>query len=64
MKRSCLCGRVIPATDRRCPEHARAENSRRARKAKRSGLKTSYWRDVRQARLQLDGGLCTFKLDG
>jgi hypothetical protein len=62
--RSCICGRIIPATDRRRPEHARAENSRRAQKAKRNGLKTSHWREVRQARLQLDGGLCTLKLNG
>jgi 5-methylcytosine-specific restriction endonuclease McrA len=64
MLRACVCGRIIAANQRRCAEHERAENSRRAQKAKRAGIKTGYWRKVRLARLQLDGGLCTFRLDG
>ena len=65
LMRSCItCGRAIPETDRRCATHAREENSRRAQKAKRNGLQTSYWREVRAARLQMDAGLCTFRLRG
>ena len=58
------CPRAIPETERFFPECARTENARRARKAKRNGLKTAYGRDVRRARLSLDSGLCTFKLRG
>jgi 5-methylcytosine-specific restriction endonuclease McrA len=58
------CGAFIPADKRRCPEHERAENARRAAKAQRNGLKTAHWLTVRKARLAMDSRLCTFKLDG
>ncbi len=58
------CGALIPADKRRCPAHEQAENARRAAKSKRNGLKTPHWLAVRKARLLMDSGLCTFKLDG
>jgi 5-methylcytosine-specific restriction endonuclease McrA len=57
------CGKLIPAGERRCPAHEQAENARRAEKSKRNGLKTPHWLAVRKARLLMDGGLCTLKLD-
>jgi 5-methylcytosine-specific restriction endonuclease McrA len=57
------CGKLIPADTRRCPEHERAENSRRAAKAQRNGLRTPHWRAIRKARLLMDGGLCVLKVD-
>jgi 5-methylcytosine-specific restriction endonuclease McrA len=59
------CGRLIPAGGpRRCPIHEQGENARRAEKAQRNGLRTPHWLAVRKARLLMDSGLCTFKLDG
>jgi len=56
------CGKLIPADKRRCPEHERAENARRAAKSKRNGLRTPHWLAIRKARLVMDGGRCTFEL--
>jgi 5-methylcytosine-specific restriction endonuclease McrA len=47
----------------RCPEHQRQWIARKNEKGKRAGLKSAHWRQVRGARLQLDGYRCTFKLD-
>lgn len=47
----------------RCPEHHRQWQARKNEKGKRAGLKSTHWRQVRSARLQLDGYRCTFKLD-
>jgi 5-methylcytosine-specific restriction endonuclease McrA len=58
------CGKLIPADKRRCPKHERAENARRAEKSRRNGLRAPHWLAVRKARLAMDGGLCTLKLDG
>src|SRR5512133_1945585 len=61
MLKACVeCGQ--PAKGTRCPKHQRHENARRSRKAKAHGLKTPHWQKVRQERLALDGGLCTFRL--
>jgi 5-methylcytosine-specific restriction endonuclease McrA len=57
------CGKLIPADKRRCPEHERAENARRAAKSKRNGLRTPHWLAIRKARLLMDSGLCVLKVD-
>jgi hypothetical protein len=57
------CGKLIPGDKRRCPEHERAENARRAEKSRRNGLRTPHWLAIRKARLLMDGGLCVLRVD-
>jgi 5-methylcytosine-specific restriction endonuclease McrA len=58
------CTKLIPHADYLCPGCKLKDNQRRAQKAKRNGLRSPYWQAVRKARLLIDSGLCTFKLDG
>jgi 5-methylcytosine-specific restriction endonuclease McrA len=66
MNRYCPTHGIYPLPTPRgmCPQCYRADNSRRNAKARANGSKSSYWEKVRQERLQMDGGLCTFKLPG
>lgn len=58
------CSKLIPHADYYCPNCKRKDNARRALKAGKGGLKTRYWREVRLARLQLDGYRCVLQHDG
>jgi hypothetical protein len=49
------CNRIIPAVDYYCPGCKTRDNQRRALKAQRNGLRSPYWKAVREARLRLDG---------
>jgi 5-methylcytosine-specific restriction endonuclease McrA len=40
------------------------DNERRAQLSKRHGLKTAYWRKLRQQALARDGGLCALRHPG
>jgi 5-methylcytosine-specific restriction endonuclease McrA len=62
--RMCLCGKLIEASEGRCPTCKNVENRRRALKAGKAGLRTRYWREVRLARLQMDGYRCVLQHDG
>ena len=48
----------------RCPLCYRADSSRRNAKARKNGTKSAGWSKLRQQRIQLDAGLCTFRLPG
>jgi hypothetical protein len=58
------CNRVIPHGDRYCANCKRKDNARRALKAASNGLRTRYWKEVRLARLQLDGWRCILNHPG
>jgi hypothetical protein len=62
-RRPCLdCGE--PCEGNRCPKHAMERAVAKASKNAARGLFSDHWRAVRRARLALDAGLCTFRLDG
>jgi hypothetical protein len=48
----------------KCPACYQIDSSRRNRKARANGTKSAGWSKLRQQRIQLDGGLCTFQLPG
>jgi 5-methylcytosine-specific restriction endonuclease McrA len=58
------CSRIIDAAVYLCPGCKTKDNQRRAAKAKRNGLRSPYWKAVREARLRLDGYRCALQLDG
>jgi 5-methylcytosine-specific restriction endonuclease McrA len=58
------CTKLIPHADYYCANCKRKDNARRSLKAGKAGLKTRYWREVRLARLQLDGYRCVLRHDG
>jgi 5-methylcytosine-specific restriction endonuclease McrA len=58
------CTKLIPHADYHCATCKSKENQRRAAKAERNGLRSPYWKAVRQARLRLDGHRCVLQLDG
>jgi 5-methylcytosine-specific restriction endonuclease McrA len=57
------CTALIPHGDYYCNGCKRQDNRRRALKAGKAGLKTRYWREVRLARLRLDGFRCALQVD-
>ncbi len=65
MMRACAkCARAIPATERYCAEHKRAENARRNAKNKAFGRNSAHWQKVRKQRLELAGFRCELQLAG
>jgi 5-methylcytosine-specific restriction endonuclease McrA len=48
----------------KCPGCYQLDSSRRNRKARANGTKSAGWATLRQQRIQLDAGLCTFQLPG
>jgi 5-methylcytosine-specific restriction endonuclease McrA len=55
--RSCSeCGRIIPATDQRCPAHQRAHLAERRTQARL--YQSPAWRQLRAAKVEAAGGLC------
>src|SRR5438046_1407735 len=57
------CGRIIPATERHCPEHKAAERRRRDEKAKRFGYHSAHWQRIRRERLQSAGYVCELRIN-
>ena len=56
--RVCRCGKLIPATRRRCPACQRADSARRRQKPSGKVYADPRWRKTRQVVLERDGRTC------